>query len=340
VGVSIFLAFGLALPSFADASVLDSITALFSTKIEYTTDSGYNSQTIPLPRAARNIDPNPAVGGGNVVVRNGNALVAESGPEGGITEFTEGHKTGGQISVYIVQKGDTLGGIAQTFGVSINTIKWANDIKRRSTINIGQKLVILPMTGIKYTIKRGGTLRDVVKKYGGDIDEAAQYNGVGPDEELSKGTVVIIPNGEIASPKPVRRVAKRGSYRTSRAHNVSNRNLSGYFVHPLNHAGVKTQGIHGYNAIDFGAPTGTPVIASASGKVMLARRYGYNGGYGRYTIIKHPNGTQTVYAHMSKNISYEGQQVVQGQVIGYVGNTGRSTGPHLHFEVRGARNPF
>jgi len=339
VGVSIFLAFGLALPSFADAGVLDSITALFSSKIEYTSESGYNSQTIPLPRAARNIDPNPAVGGGTVVVRNGNALVAESGPEGGVTEFAEGKITGGQISIYIVRKGDTLGAIAETFGVSINTIKWANDIKRGSTINIGQKLVILPMTGIKYTIKSGGSLRDVVKKYGGDIDEAAQYNGVGPDEELSKGTVVIIPNGEIASPKPVYRVARSGR-KTSRAHNVSNRNLSGYFVHPLNYAGVRTQGIHGYNAVDLGAPTGTPIIASASGKVILARKYGYNGGYGRYSIIKHPNGTQTVYAHMSKNISYEGQQVVQGQVIGYVGNTGRSTGPHLHFEVRGAKNPF
>jgi murein DD-endopeptidase MepM/ murein hydrolase activator NlpD len=328
------MALGLAIPSSADAGVLSSITALFSAKVEYKLESGYNSQTIPLPRAARNIDPHPAIGGGDIVVRNGNALLAESGPEGGVTEFTEGHQTGGQISVYIVREGDTLGEIAQTFGVSINTIKWANDIKRGSTIRVGQKLVILPVTGIKYTIKRGGTLRDVVKKYGGDVDEAAEYNGVGPDEELSKGAVVIIPNGEIATPKPIKRIAKRS------VRGVIKVDATGYFVHPLNHAGVRTQRLHGYNAVDIGAPTGTPIIASAAGKVILARGYGYNGGYGIYTIIKHPNGTQTVYAHMSKNISYEGQQVVQGQVIGYVGNTGRSTGPHLHFEVRGARNPF
>ncbi len=340
IGVSIFFALGISLPSMADASILDSITDLFSTKVVYIQDNGYNSQNIPLPRAARNIDPNIAKGGGDIVVRNGSALVAESGPIGSVTQFSEGHKGDGQISVYIVRKGDTLSGIAKTFGVSVNTIKWANDIKRGSTIRIGQQLVILPMTGIKYTIKRGGTLRDVIKKYGGNIDEASEYNGVGPDEELAKGTVVIIPNGEFASPKPVRRIARRSRGTTSRAHNVSSRDLGGYFIHPLNHRGVKTQGLHGYNAVDIGAPVGTPIVASAPGKVILARPRGWNGGYGHYTIIKHPNGTQTVYAHMSKNISYVGQNVVRGQVIGYVGNTGRSTGPHLHFEVRGAKNPF
>jgi len=330
------MAFGLSIPSQADAGVLDMLSGLFSSSIEYTTESGYTSQNIPLLRASRNVDPNPAKGGGNIVVRNGSALVAEAGPIGGASQFTEGHKSDGQISIYIVREGDTLGKIAETFGVSTNTLKWANDIKRTSTINIGQKLVILPITGIKYTIKSGGSLRDVIKKYGGSLEEAAEYNGIGPDEYLAKGTVVIIPNGEIASPKPVKRIARR----TSRAHNVSRLDLSGYFVHPLNHAGTRTQGIHGYNAVDIGAPIGTPIIASASGEVILARPTGYNGGYGRYTIIKHPNGTQTVYAHMSKNITWVGQHVVQGQVIGYVGNTGRSTGPHIHFEIRGAKNPF
>jgi murein DD-endopeptidase MepM/ murein hydrolase activator NlpD len=335
--VSVFLAFGLVIPSTADAGMLDSLSALFSSKIEYTTDSGYNSQTIPLPRPAYNVDPNPSKGGGDILVRNGSALVAESGPVGGASQFSEGITTGGQISVYIVREGDTLGEIAETFGVSTNTIKWANDIKSGSTISIGQKLVILPITGIKYTIKNGGTLRDVIKKHGGSIEEAAEYNGIGPDEDLAKGTVVIIPNGEIATPTLVKKTTRRV---TSAARNVSSVALSGYFVDPLNHAGTRTQGIHGYNAVDIGARTGTPIIASASGKVILARASGWNGGYGLYTIIKHPNGTQTVYAHMSENISYIGQSVVQGQVIGYVGNTGRSTGSHLHFEVRGAKNPF
>jgi len=330
------MAFGLSIPSQAEAGVLDMLSGLFSNTIEYTTESGYTSQNIPLLRAAHNIDPNPSKGGGDIVVRNGSALVAETGPIGSIAQFTEGHKNDGQISVYIVREGDTLSGIAETFGVSTNTIKWANDIKRNSTINIGQKLVILPITGIKYTIKNGGTLRDVIKKHGGSIEEAAEYNGIGPDEDLEKGTVVIIPNGEIATPKPVKRVAVR----TRSVRGASRVDATGYFVHPLNRAGTRTQGVHGYNAVDIGATTGTPIIASAGGNVILARKSGWNGGYGIYTIIKHPNGTQTVYAHMSRNISYVGQKVVQGQVIGYVGNTGRSTGSHIHFEVRGAKNPF
>ena len=104
--------------------------------------------------------------------------------------------------------------------------------------------------------------------------------------------------------------------------------------------GRKSQGIHGYNAVDLAAPTGTPIIASASGKVIIARSSGYNGGYGLYVVISHPNGTQTLYAHMSKvNVSV-GRFVERGEIIGAVGNTGKSTGPHLHFEVRGARNPF
>ena len=332
------MAFGLSIPSTADASLLDSLSALFSHKIEYTLAGGYTSQDIPLFRAARNIDPNPAQGGGGIIT-NGGALVAENSTQGA-SLFTEGHSGDGQISVYVVRKGDTLSGIAETFGVSTNTIKWANDIARTDTISIGQELVVLPVTGIKYTIKNSGSLRDVIKKYGGSLEEAVEYNGVGPDTELSKGTVVIIPNGEIASPKPIKRLARSTKRTTSKAYNVSDRNLGQYFVHPLNHKGVKTQGIHGYNAVDIGAPIGTPIIAAAGGKVILARPTGYNGGYGRYTIIKHPNGTQTVYAHMSKNVSWVGQNVTQGKVIGYVGNTGRSTGPHLHFEIRGARNPF
>lgn len=340
MGISIFLGFGLALPSSADAGVLDLFSSVLSSKVTYTAESSYTSQTLPLPRAARNLDPNPAKGGGDIVVLH-DAVVPESGPEGSVTDFAEGAKSGGQISVYIVRDGDSLGSIAQMFGVSTNTIKWANDLKS-STIHPGQELVILPVSGIRYTVKNSGTLRDIIKKYGGDIGEAVEYNGVGPDEELDKGTVVIIPNGEIAEPRAVARTVVRTATKASTsasAHDTGGVYISGYFVDPLNGAGIVTQNIHGYNAVDIGVPVGTPIVAAAGGTVALARASGWNGGYGLYTIITHPNGVQTVYAHMSKNISYTGQEVQQGQVIGYSGNTGRSTGPHLHFETRGAANP-
>ena len=104
--------------------------------------------------------------------------------------------------------------------------------------------------------------------------------------------------------------------------------------------GRKTQGIHGNNGIDIGAPSGTSVVASASGRVILTRTSGYNGGYGLMIVIDHGNGVQTLYAHLKAVYINSGQTVTQGQVIGEVGNTGRSSGAHLHFEVRGAKNPF
>jgi murein DD-endopeptidase MepM/ murein hydrolase activator NlpD len=74
--------------------------------------------------------------------------------------------------------------------------------------------------------------------------------------------------------------------------------------------------------------------------VIISRPYGWNAGYGKYVVIKHPNGTQTLYSHLSSIIVNSGWHVIKGQVIGYVGSTGKSTGCHVHFEIRGARNPF
>ena len=95
----------------------------------------------------------------------------------------------------------------------------------------------------------------------------------------------------------------------------------------------------GHKGVDLAAPTGTQIHAAAAGKVLIARN-GYNGGFGNYVVIQHPNGTKTLYAHMSRLGTSTGAQVEQSSVIAYVGSTGRSTGPHLHFEVLGGKNPF
>ncbi len=115
------------------------------------------------------------------------------------------------------------------------------------------------------------------------------------------------------------------------------KSLAGYFIDPV--PGYRlSQGIHDNNAVDLAIGKGTPIHAAAAGRVLLARN-GYNGGFGNVVIISHPNGTETLYAHQSKIATHTGDTVYQGQVIGYVGSTGHSTGPHLHFEVHGARNP-
>jgi murein DD-endopeptidase MepM/ murein hydrolase activator NlpD len=111
------------------------------------------------------------------------------------------------------------------------------------------------------------------------------------------------------------------------------------FMHPAP-GSVKTQGVHGYNAVDLAGALGSTVRAAAAGEVIVSKRSGWNGGYGQYVVIRHGDGTQTLYAHLSSNSVGVGAYVSAGETIGGMGNTGRSTGTHLHFEVRGTRNPF
>ena len=343
--VSVFMLVSISIPTGVHAGILSGVVGFFSSTFAYTTDTTdtYNSQTFPLPEPAQHVDPNPAKGGGDITIVNDSALLPASGPSGSLADLEETgipSKHSGRISIYIVREGDTLSTIADMFDVSVNTIRWSNDIARDTSIQPGQELVILPVSGIKYTVKTGGSLRDIIELHGGSLEEAVAFNGYGADEHLDAGTEVIIPDGEIAAPKQEVRVAQTRYQSTSmRAPRASVPELVGYFLRPVV-GGVRTQGLHGYNAVDLAAPVGTPILASASGRVIISKGSGWNGGYGKYVVIEHPNGTQTLYAHNSQNIVFSGQDVVQGQVIAYMGSTGRSTGSHVHFEVRGAKNPF
>mgnify|MGYP003393357140 CR=1 FL=1 len=335
--ISLVLMTGAFLPTIARASVF---AGLLSTVILNTTHGvggakKDNVQVMSLPTPVMNINP-VGRGGGDIEIVDDSALVPQDGPLGTAIEVQESIKSS-QISVYTVRPGDTLSTIATMFDVTVNTIMWANDIKSTKGIRPGDSLVILPVTGIRYTVKSGGSLRDIVKKHGGDLEEAALYNGVEPDEILAAGTVLIVPDAELIVPKPE---TKKSSAGVKIAVRTSSKmpSYSGYYQRPTN--GTKTQGIHGYNGVDIGAPVGTSIWASAGGEVIIARSGGYNGGYGSYVVIRHDNGTQTLYAHMSRVDTYAGQVVSQGEEIGAVGNSGRSTGPHLHFEIRGAVNPF
>lgn len=283
-------------------------------------------------KAALNVDPNPSKGGGDITIVEGSALLPETGPAGSLADIEERPHHGGQISIYVVREGDSLSQIAKMFGVSVNTIVWANDITRSSLVREGQTLVILPISGIQHTVKKGDTLKSIAKEYKGDFNEILEFNGLSADSVLAVGDTITIPDGEMSVP---------ASYNGNTSRVVAGSGgptYSGYYIKPV--GGKKSQGLHGYNGIDIAAPIGTPIVAAASGSVIISRDSGWNGGYGAYIVIRHENGTQTLYAHNSQNIVYSGDYVVQGQVIGYVGNTGRSTGPHLHFEVRGAANPF
>jgi LysM repeat protein len=307
----------------AEAASNDTLTAVPSAKT-------------PALKPANHLDPNPAKGGGDITAVDG-ALVPESGPSGTLADIQDKKPTSDQISIYVVRNGDTLSQIAHMFGVSSNTILWSNDLKSAQDIHPGDTLVILPVTGVEYTVKKGDTVAGIAKKFSADSGDILSFNNI---DTLTVGDTIIIPNG-VEAPAPVAKSSKKGSSKTYEPliRGYSGPVLDGYFIRPLV-GGIKTQGLHGYNGVDIGTPVGTPIMAAAGGTVIIAKSSGYNGGYGEYVVIQHPNGTQTVYGHLSAVYVSPGQHVEQGEVIGHSGNTGKSTGPHLHFEVRGAVNPL
>jgi len=323
--------------SYANAGFLSFLGGIFSTRSAATTSETpqqdyVNSQGGGLLQAAVNVNPKLARGGGDITIVNDSALLSDVGPGGSSADIEESSSKSDQLSIYVVRKGDSLSQIAKMFDVSVNTIIWANDISRGGSIHEGETLVILPVSGVSHTVVKSDTIKSIAQKYKGDQEEILTFNGLEDGNALVIGSTVIIPEGMIPLPTLV-----PGSYTAPRG--TSGPSYSGYYLYPLS-SGTKSQGIHGYNGIDLAAPMGMPVFASASGDVVVSDDYGWNGGYGNYIVVSHDNGTQTLYAHLSKVIVGKGWRVVKGQVIGYVGNTGRSTGPHLHFEVRGAQNPF
>jgi murein DD-endopeptidase MepM/ murein hydrolase activator NlpD len=221
------------------------------------------------------------------------------------------------------------------FGVSVNTIRWGNDIKGNS-VSVGQTLVIMPISGIQHTVKSGDTLQSIAKQHKGDMDEILQYNNLVKNSKIAVGDVIFVPDGEAVSTPSTNTNPKTTKPSTSMPV------YDGYYMRPII-GGVKTQGVHGHNGVDLASSYGAKIYASADGEVLISKNSGWNGGYGSYIVLKHGNGTQTLYGHLSGTAVSAGDTVKQGQVIGYMGNSGQVTGHtgiHLHFEIRGARNPF
>lgn len=281
--------------------------------------------SIPNPEGAASSSPPP-----DLDLVQDSSLVSPANPLGTIQD--EGSLD--RVFLYTVKPGDTPSSIAKSFGVTLNTILWANNLKSASMISVGDQLIILPISGVKYTVKKGDTVDSIAKKYKQDAADIVAANGLPIGADLEAGTDLIIPNGENPTEQaPSSGVSKRFA---------SLPLLKGYFLRPIQ-GGRKTQGIHGNNGVDLANSCGLPIMAAADGQVLIARTTGYNGGFGEFIVIDHPNGTQTVYAHDLKIMVTPGEEVAQGQIIGLIGNTGNTrgtTGCHVHFEIHGARNPF
>lgn len=231
-----------------------------------------------------------------------------------------------QIISYNIQKGDTLSTVAQKFGVSVDTIKWQNDIKSDS-LAIGQQLKIPPVTGIVHKVSEGETIYSIAKKYKTEPQKILNFpfNDFADLDTfaLNVGQSLVVPDGVM--PEAVRLVAPAYSFGQLAAGG------SGQYSWPTN--GVITQYPIWYHmAFDIASPSQPPVTAAGEGTVILVEYLTY--GYGRHVIIDHGGGLSTLYGHLIEIYVKTGDKVSRGQVIGKMGSTGRSTGTHLHFEVR------
>lgn len=237
-----------------------------------------------------------------------------------------------EIIEYVVGSGDTLSSIAVKYDISLDTILWANDLSSKSIIKIGQKLIILPVSGVVHHVKSGNTLSEIAKTYKGKSSEIIAFNELSNEGDIFIGDILIVPSGEMPPPK--------SAYYASSQVPIG----SSYFICATSDCKI-TQGLHWYNAIDFGAKCGLPIYAAAAGTVQRVD-YGWNSGAGNYITILHPNGVVTMYGHIQKSLVSSGQTVSQGGMIALIGGkpgtsgAGISTGCHVHFGVRGARNPF
>jgi len=232
------------------------------------------------------------------------------------------------VVTYTVQAGDTVQAIAAQFGLQPTTIMWANTAIEDAPdlLRVGQEVIILPIDGVYHAVAVGETLESIAEEYKVESGAivACEYNYLeSPDYSIKEGMRLVVPEGE----KPyVPKVV------TTYAGSVpEGARGTGRFQWPV--LGRITQGYwYGHRAIDIGAPTGSATVAADGGFISFA---GWTDvGYGYLIVIDHANGFATYYAHLSNIYVFEGQAVERGQVIGAVGSTGWSTGPHLHFETR------
>lgn len=329
----------------AEGGIISSLVSLFSPSVSKVNAIVLQEESAQTETNSQNIDLlEPIIGAistsslqaeAEMTIVDGSAVLPEAGPLGTVADIKDNQPPSDLISVYTVHPGDTIETIAKMYNVSANTVRWTNELKKGAVLKPGDNLIILPITGIQHTVKKGETIKGLAKKYGGNFEEIVAYNDLDVNKGLTIGDTIIIPDGEestiVSSTKPGSKVPAK----------YSGPSYSGYFMKPVT-SYRRTQGLHGYlhNAIDMAAPLGTSIYAAAEGKVIIAKTGGWNSGYGNYIVISHPNGTQTLYGHLSRiNVSV-GQRVSKGDNIAGMGSTGKSTGSHLHFEVRGATNPF
>jgi murein DD-endopeptidase MepM/ murein hydrolase activator NlpD len=218
-----------------------------------------------------------------------------------------------------VQAGDTLSGVAQRAGLSMDTVISFNGIQDARALKVGSKLVLPNANGLKYRVRRGDSLEGIARRFSVALNELLDWNSL-ESSLIVPGQELFVPGARL-SEHELNRVFGRLFILPARGR------LSSRF-------GVRGDPFTGvsrfHNGIDLAGAVGTPVLAAMSGKVSMV---GFNPNYGRYVILSHAEGFQTLYGHLDGFQVRRGTRVKQGELIGTMGNSGYSTGTHLHFAI-------
>ncbi len=260
---------------------------------------------------------------GLTMTQGGNTLIK---PE---LASTESAKIGSRsVKEYVVKEGDAVSAISDRFNLSVETILWANGLAAKSYIKPGQKLIIPPVDGILHKIAKGDTIAKIAKKYQAVEAQIKNFNYI-DDGLLAIGDVIMVPGGKIIA---VQRPQYAGSQTTVSSGTIPPLPAGSTMYWPSICRRI-TQYFRGWRhtGVDIACAVNSEIRASQSG--VVSRVQYSRVGYGNNIMINHGGGKQTLYGHLNKIYVTAGQTVTAGQVIGSEGSTGRSTGPHVHFEV-------
>jgi murein DD-endopeptidase MepM/ murein hydrolase activator NlpD len=314
---------------FGQGSILSTLIGQDSDEIVETADSIMRQTSYADTRGVLVYAPEPDGSDENSLLATtagGTSLVKTATPTSSVDR--EG------VAEYAVRGGDTPSTIASSFDISTATILWANDLSDGDLIKPGQILKIPPTSGVIHTIKSGDTVAALAKKYKASVDEILAYNKLAAAEAIEIDQTITIPGGSIEPPPPQpTRLATTGGSIFGGSAPAAKAVSGGGMTWPTVSRHIYQYFTWRHTGIDIDGSYGGPIYAASAGRVSKSSG-GWNGGYGNIVIVDHGGGVQTLYAHNSKNYVQVGAQVSKGQAIAATGSTGRSSGPHLHFEVR------